>query len=128
MKRILTNKWFLAGLGMLALALLIWFVGDAIAVFDRRPLGSPWARGILIGLILLTWGGIELWHVIRARKANEKMLEQMAGATEDPSESRSREEVAQLKSHFEQAVGTPISTSCPGMSSLARPAPARPPP
>jgi type VI secretion system protein ImpL len=106
MKRILTNKWFLAGLGMLALALLIWFVGDAIAVFDRRPLGSPWARGILIGLILLTWGGIELWHVIRARKANEKMLEQMAGATEDPSESRSREEVAQLKSHFEQAVGT----------------------
>ncbi|MDD5296190.1 MAG: type VI secretion system membrane subunit TssM [Rhodocyclaceae bacterium] len=106
MKKILTNKWFLGGLGMLALALLIWFVGDAIAVFDHRPLGSPWARGILIALIALTWAGIEVWHVIRARKANEKMLEQMAGVTDDPSEARSREEVAQLKSHFEQAVGT----------------------
>jgi len=106
MKKILTNKWFLGGLGMLALGLLIWFVGDAIAVFDRRPLGSPWARGGLIALILLTWAGIEVWHVIRARKANEKMLEQMAGVAEDPSDARSREEVAQLKSHFESAVGT----------------------
>ncbi len=105
MKRILTNRWFLGGLGVLALALLVWFIGDAIAIFERRPLESPWVRGILVAFIVLGWAGLELYRIWRARRANDKLLEQMAGA-EDHTETRSREELLQLKSRFDEAAAT----------------------
>ncbi len=109
MRKLIRNKWFLGAIAFLALALLIWFVGEGIAIFDFHPFASPWARAILIALVALTWLGIELLALFRARRANQKLLEGIAGgeaAAVDPAAGRSADEVAALKKRFDEAAAT----------------------
>ena len=56
LKRFFTNRWVLSVVGLLIVSLIIWFAGDAIAIYDRRPLGPVWIRLSLIALIWLLWG------------------------------------------------------------------------
>jgi type VI secretion system protein ImpL len=104
LKRFFSNRWVLSVLGLLVVALLIWFAGDAIAVYDVRPLGSAMARIGLILLIVLgfaAWEGIKYW---RAWRANKQMLSAIGGSEGD-SAALSQREVAELKQRFDQAMG-----------------------
>ena len=40
--RLVFNRWVLGAVGILAIALLIWFVGPMIAVQDYRPFEPEW--------------------------------------------------------------------------------------
>ena len=103
LKSFFTNRWVLAVLGMLVLALLIWFAGDAIAFYDYRPLGSAAARIGLIVLILVCWAGWEGFKHFRAWRANKQMLNAMSGG-EASNSALSQREVAELKQRFDQAM------------------------
>ena len=67
LKRFFANRWVLSAIGLLVLSLLIWFAGDAIAVYDMRPLGPAWARlGLIIGILVFwgAWEGFKVWRAV----------------------------------------------------------------
>ncbi|WP_322047511.1 type VI secretion system membrane subunit TssM [Paraburkholderia sp. J67] len=54
----LWSRWFLALLGLLVLALLIWFIGPFVAFGGLKPLASVGLRVVVIALLL---AGVLLW-------------------------------------------------------------------
>jgi type VI secretion system protein ImpL len=105
LKRFFANRWVLAILGLLVVALLIWFVGDAIAFYDHRPLGPAGARIGLIVFIVLAWG---LWEGVkqyRAWRANKALLAAI-GDGASSNAALSQREVAELKKRFDDAMAT----------------------
>jgi len=105
LKRFFANRWVLAFIGLLVVSLLIWFVGDAIAFYDHRPLGSAGARIGLIILILLIFAVLEGVKQYRAWRANKAMLSAMGDGASSNS-ALSQREVAELKKRFDDAMGT----------------------
>lgn len=106
LKLFFSNRWVLSALGLLIIALLIWFAGDAIAIYDRRPLGSAGARIGLIALIVLAfaaWEGFKRW---RAWRANRAMLAALTSGGEASNSALSQREVAELKKRFDDAMQT----------------------
>src|SRR6201985_2872215 len=105
LKRFFANRWVLAFIGLLVVSLLIWFVGDAIAFYDHRPLGSAGARIGLIVLILLIFAIVEGVKQYRAWRANKAMLAAM-GEGASSNSALSQREVAELKKRFDDAMAT----------------------
>ncbi|NTV96047.1 MAG: type VI secretion system membrane subunit TssM [Thiobacillus sp.] len=105
LRNFFTNRWVLVGLGLILLALVIWFVGPAFAFYDRRPLGSVTSRIVLILLVILVFAAYEGWKVFRDWRANKQMLAALTEG-EGHDQNLSAREVADLKQRFEQAVTT----------------------
>jgi type VI secretion system protein ImpL len=99
------NRWVLAAVLLLALALLVWIVGPMVAIGSLRPLESERARGITLLVIVVaaaTWMG---WRAWRARRGNETVVAQLLAApgAGKPEESA---DMAAVRQRFEQALGT----------------------
>jgi len=110
LKRFFANRWVLACIGLLVVSLLIWFVGDAIAFYDHRPLGSAGARIGLIVFILLVFAAVEGIKRFRAWRANKAMLAAI-GEGASSNSALSQREVAELKTRFDEAMATLRSRS-----------------
>jgi len=86
MKRILSRllkPWMLSLIGLLLLALLIWFEGPLLAFDGKEPLASASARWTLIALVLLlaaAWFG---WRLLLARRRNGQLAAGMSAADAD---------------------------------------------
>lgn len=100
------NKWTLLILGLLALSLLIWWVGPLIAIGSIRPLDPEWARWTLIGLIVLFFVARRLWAVWKARRASDQMAASLAAQSVAPAEKAGDKEVAVLDARFKEALDT----------------------
>lgn len=101
------NRWVLAALGLLAIALLIWLVGPLIGIADYRPLESARVRMILIGLVILLYVGKQLWKLFKARRANARLMDGLLKQQAAPAgapDSVAAEELATLGKRFEEAV------------------------
>src|SRR5471032_1720328 len=105
LKRFFANRWVLAFIGLLVVSLLIWFVGDAIAFYDHRPLGSAGARIGLIVLVWLVFALVEGLKQFQAWRANKAMLAAM-GEGASSNSALSQREVAELKKRFDYAMAT----------------------
>src|SRR6185295_3106262 len=104
-RELVFNRWVLGGLVVLLLSLVILLVGDAIAFFDWRPLESLLSRWIFVLIIVLLWATFELVRAWRIRRANQSMLQGIAGADgEAESSARSAQEIATLQARFREAV------------------------
>ncbi|MDH5540778.1 MAG: type VI secretion system membrane subunit TssM, partial [Rhizobacter sp.] len=104
---ILFNPWLLLVLGLIALALLIWFVGPLLALAQWRPLESEAARLGTIALIVALVVLRKLWQAWRARSTNAKVVDQLlvqtpAGAAGSAGDA----EVKLLGERFAQALQT----------------------
>ncbi|MBK6972083.1 MAG: type VI secretion system membrane subunit TssM [Sterolibacteriaceae bacterium] len=105
--RFLFHPLLLVIIGLLAAALIIWFVGPLIAIADYRPLESETVRWVLIGIMVLAWLIKRAWSWFNARRANAQLVDglvQQAAAAPPPGPTASQEEVAALKQRFEEAV------------------------
>ncbi|MET0382002.1 MAG: type VI secretion system membrane subunit TssM [Burkholderiaceae bacterium] len=105
LKAFFANRWVLAAVGLLVVSLLIWFVGDAIALYDHRPLGSAGARIGLIVFALLCFGIWEGVKQYRAWRANKQLLAAIGDGASSNS-ALSQREVAELRKRFDEAMGT----------------------
>jgi len=101
----LKQPWLISLLGILALALLIWFVGPLLAIAGRQPLATGFNRWLVILTLFLLWGLYQLLRYLLARRRNRQMLENLAGAPPDPTQQAKTEELAELKARFDEALG-----------------------
>ncbi len=103
LKLLQRQKWLAPVIGMIAVAIIIWFLGPRIHWGGARPLASAASRLILIIAVIAVWGGIKFIRHYRAQRANRAMAEDLVKAQQSTAAAGS-EEVAALKEHFEAAV------------------------
>ncbi len=115
MKRILgvfRNRWFTSIIGLLAVGILIWFVGPLIAIAGAIPLKSVVARLVVILVCVVLWGLNNLRIQMQVNRANTELASGFADAhAAAPETSQSAEEVAALKERFDEALGVLRSTT-----------------
>lgn len=109
-KALLTRRWVLSGLGLLALALLIWLLGPLIAIAGHEPLASPAARLVVILVLVVLWTLNLLRLALRAQRSNRRIMEgiaEEAGGAAAPGGGRAEAdaEVAALQARFDEALG-----------------------
>lgn len=94
---VIKNKWFIQGLGIFALCLLIWFVGPLIAVAEHEILSGTASR-LLVMLILL---GLWLFYIFRVKYLSKKNNDAMVDAL---TTGEVEAETQVIGERFEQAV------------------------
>lgn len=105
--KLLFNRWVLAIIGLLAIGLLIWFLGPLIAIAEFRPLEPELSRIVLIGLIVLIYAGRLVWRLIKSHQSNARLMQgltKQAAAAAPAGQDASAQEVATLQQRFEEAV------------------------
>jgi type VI secretion system protein ImpL len=103
------NRTTLVLVGLVAISLIIWFVGPAIAIGSVVPLESEIVRLILIAAIFVLWGVIRFLKWWNARAKNAALLNQIAqddGKSAAATTPAGAEEVAELRRRFDAAVKT----------------------
>ncbi len=104
--KLLIHPTLLAFLGLVILAVLIWFFGPLFAFGSVHPLDPILARSLLIGLLFAIWIGRRVWKWWQARRTNSQLMDGLVkGAPQAAGPSASEQEVAQLKARFEEAIG-----------------------
>ncbi len=79
-------KWIGTAVGVIALAVLIWFAGPLFAFNDVRPLESAWVRLGLILLIVLTAIGVAGVQLYRRKQASEQIERALSAGDEEDSD------------------------------------------
>ncbi len=92
-------------LGVIALSIIIWFIGPLIAIAGMVPLGSEMVRLIVILVVLLGWILSLLWTLTRAKKADQEMMQDISQADTSGASDQSEEELQILKERFDEALG-----------------------
>ncbi|NQZ30551.1 MAG: type VI secretion system membrane subunit TssM [Oceanospirillaceae bacterium] len=110
---IFKNRWFTSLLGLLAVAILVWFVGPMIAIAGEVPLRSEIVRLAVILVIVVLWGLNNMRIQMKVNKANSDLVSgfDQPVAAQDPTQAQSSEEVAQLKERFDEALQVMKKTS-----------------
>ncbi|HGM5582330.1 TPA: type VI secretion system membrane subunit TssM [Pseudomonas putida] len=113
--RWLASSWLLSLLGVVLMALLIWYEGPLLSFDGREPLASAWARGWLVAALLAVWLAYFGWRAFAAWRANRLL---MAGVTDDqagePVSARaSQAEVAHLAERMREAMAV-LRKASPG--------------
>ncbi|MCQ9427282.1 type VI secretion system membrane subunit TssM [Pseudomonas sp. LJDD11] len=93
-------RWVVPVLGLIALSLIIWFVGPLLDVLV--PEGRRW---VLIGLLWAVWVGWRVYRIIQARRQAAKVIESLAAETApDPTSVATAEELATLRQRMDEAL------------------------
>jgi len=102
----LTSRLFVTFLGVLALSLVIWFLGPKITISGDQPLESVAARVTAISGLLLIWLLLEILRRWRLRRLNRKMIESLAESRSLSSlaETQTDEEAEIIRQRFEHAL------------------------
>ena len=101
LKVLLKNRMVLVSLGILLLALIIWFAGPYFAFADHKPLESTVGRLLAILLMVTLFAGYVLYRQVRNAQKNQQLAEEVAkqgGGTPDNGEA------AQLTKRFDEAL------------------------
>jgi type VI secretion system protein ImpL len=91
-------------LGLLALAVLIWYVGPLFAFAGKEPLASVLSRSVAIAVVFALGGGNLLRKYWVARRSNWQMLQEIGTMQPSAAELESAEELAELRQRFEDAL------------------------
>src|SRR5688572_17393593 len=89
-------------LGLLLLALVIWFGGPYVAFGPYVPLESERARWIAIAVVIGIWVAAKLLRQLRANRASDQLV--AAVVKQASNEPRPSADVVQLRERFEEAV------------------------
>lgn len=108
------NKWVIQLFGVIALCLLIWFVGPLVSIASVAVLESVIVRVICVFIVFIIWLAYVLWAQFRDNRANARMVDDLS-ETEDAVGSsvdlHADQEVGELKSNFDSALDVLKKTS-----------------
>ncbi|NNB43222.1 type VI secretion system membrane subunit TssM [Pseudomonas chlororaphis] len=97
-------RWVVPLLGLLALSLVIWFLGPLIVVAGHEPLASAAVRWALIALLFLAWIGMRVLRIVQARRNAAKVMQGLAAVAPDAASVATAEELATLKQRMDEAL------------------------
>jgi type VI secretion system protein ImpL len=103
------KKWVVQLIGIIALGLLLWFVGPLLAIAGKIPLETEVSRLIVILMIVVLWGANNLRVQVKANRANARMVDELMGRkVNDPVQGNyeSIEEIDMLGQNFDAALQT----------------------
>ncbi|MBS1816341.1 MAG: type VI secretion system membrane subunit TssM [Acidobacteria bacterium] len=99
------KRTFLVLIGILLLAVVVWFAGPLFQFGSYRPLESATARLVFIALLVGGWLALRLVKRMRAAKATDQLLKGAMTAPE-PQGLALPPDAAKLRERFEEAVAT----------------------
>ena len=90
-------------LGLLLIALFIWYAGPYFGFAAYTPLESQRARLIAIALVVVAWAGFRVFKRLKANRASDQLVAAVVrqARTDEPRPSA---DVMQLRERFEEAV------------------------
>ena len=106
------NKIVISIIGLLALSVLIWFIGPLIKFGDDNaaPLQGTTTRLIVILVLVVLWGLNNLRIQLMNKKNNDDLVDDLEGNQEsmfaDASSEQSSEELQQMSQRFSEALAT----------------------
>ncbi len=103
------SGWFVALVGLLFLAIVIWLGGPYLGIGQSQPLASPVARLSLILLMVVAWAAWLQIRQLRGRQGTKKMSGDLAGqdaVLAGNGEARSADERIRLRERFQEAIDT----------------------
>lgn len=112
LKAFFTSPITISVIGLIAISLLIWFLGPQIkfGADNTAPLASTTARLICIMVALALWGLNNLWMQSRNKKSNTELVAGLKESQEIEVGShvseQSAEEMQQINERFTQAMET----------------------
>lgn len=114
MKKILEffkNRIVISVIGLLALSIIIWFVGPAVKFGENNtaPLGGVVARLVTILVLVILWGANNLRIQMQNRKQNDELVEDLQSNNDSLAagmNDQSTEEIQQLNERFKTALAT----------------------
>ncbi|MBC7209387.1 MAG: type VI secretion system membrane subunit TssM, partial [Pseudomonas sp.] len=93
-------RWVVPVLGLLALSLIIWFLGPLL---DALVPAAP--RLVLIVLLFAVWIAYRVWRIVQARRQAAKVMQSLAAETApDPAGVATAEELATLRQRMDEAL------------------------
>ncbi len=101
------QRWFISLLGIIALALFIWFVGPLFAFAKYEPLEPEINRLYLIAAFFLVWLTIQIWFFFKAKNQNNQILAALVTNAEpslSPEHQASKEEIETLTDRLQEAL------------------------
>jgi len=105
---LLKSRAFLTAVGLVLLAIILWFAGPYFAFADHRPLESVIARLIAIIVLVVAYAVYVQLKQLRSAKANRQLAEgvtrQDGKDAEEGAKGGSSGDAAQLRKRFEEAV------------------------
>jgi type VI secretion system protein ImpL len=101
----LKRRAFVVTIGLLLVAIFIWYAGPYFAFADYRPLETGIARLIAISLVVVCWVVSVLLKWLRAIRASDKLAGAVLGQSPREKE-RPSAEATKLRERFEEAVAT----------------------
>ncbi len=104
MFRFFAQRWVISLLGIIALSLLIWYVGPLFAFADYVPLESEFVRWIVIAIVIVIWVARLVFNKIKSVLGDRHLTEGISQSVADNEPDYGAEEVAQLKKRFEEAI------------------------
>ena len=104
LKELISTRWFITFIGVIALAILIWFVGPLIAIAGNTVLDSETSRLITIMVLLLLWGLNNLRIQTLAKKQENELIEGLKEDNHKQLKDAVDEEVSLLSERFDDAL------------------------
>lgn len=95
---------FLALVWLIALGVMIWFFGPSVAFGQWRPLEPVLHRQIAIGVLIAGWIVYAVVRIVRRRRADRALIEDIAEGGEIDPEAAARDEVGQLQTRLKDAL------------------------
>ena len=106
MLAVFKNRTVLALIGLVLLALSIWFVGPYFAFAEVKPLESVIARLVAILILVVIWAATVTLKQLRSARANTQLANEVVeqASSKDSESAGSTGDAAQLRKRFEEAI------------------------
>ena len=98
------SRFFWTAVGIAILCALIWFYGGLVSFGATAPLASDMAKLIAIGVILILWLFLMLLRQLRAARANQAFVAELAAPAMDPELAPGEENVAEINTKFQDVL------------------------
>src|SRR5262245_23419026 len=100
------NRAVVVALGLVLLALFIWFAGPYFAFADHRPLESTFARLVTILVIVVAYAGYIQYRQLTVTSSSRALADEVARVSDDEGGRAGNADAAQLRKRFEEAMET----------------------
>ncbi len=116
-------RWTLTIIGLIALAVLIWFGGPLVSIGESQPFETITSRIITIVIVLLIWGISYLIKLLLEKKSNDELVkeltkEELAAQAQAEAnaekQAATEEELSGLRNNFQEALSLLKKTKMKG--------------